>query len=38
MEHECGNNRVSSRKLKKKLDIIKMFYMLRIQGTIYLHM
>lgn len=27
VEHECGNNRISSRKLSKTLDIIKMFFL-----------
>jgi len=35
VEHECGNNRISSRKLRKTLDIIKMFFVFSIQRTIY---
>lgn len=35
VEHECGNTRISSRKLSKTLDIIKMLFMFSIQRTVY---
>jgi hypothetical protein len=35
VEHECGNNGISSRKMGKTFGILKMLFMLNIQRTIY---